>query len=438
MKLKHPNKLKEIKVKLDNVSPSLCLAKWLQTTIYLNRGTTHSCPHCTTHGISLKQLNENPSSLSNTPIKMFNREEMLKGNFPAECDFCWIIERMGKDYFSDRIYQSSASFAEERFDEIIASGNGETLIPSSVEVSFDSVCNLKCLYCSPWASTRWQDEIEKFGPYNLAGQICHTKANTISEEDNPYMEAFWKWWPDLVKKLETFRITGGEPLMSKHFWKVLDFLKQEPNSKMTFCVNSNFAVTNRLIKSFIHEVNSLTPNLKAIVLFASAEAFGKEQEYIRSGMDFALFQTNIEEYLAHTGPTATLFFSTTVNLFCYSSFEQFLEWIVELKIRYPNRVNAMFLFIKGPEYLDLRLLPEECKTLMKDGVDRVIARHGTGENAILNLAEVDQLNRLMYRVTSKIERTDFLYQQLRDFVRQSDERKGTNACELFPELAHLF
>lgn len=68
----------------------------------------------------------------------------------------------------------------------------------------------------------------------------------------------------------------------------------------------------------------------------------------------------------------------------------------------------------------------------------IIAKHGTGENAILNLAEVDQLNRLMYRVTSKIERTDFLYQQLRDFVRQSDERKGTNACELFPELAHLF
>lgn len=87
MKLKHPNKLKEIKVKLDNVSPSLCLAKWLQTTIYLNRGTTHSCPHCPTHGISTKQLNENPSSLSNTPIKMYNREEMLKGNFPAECDF---------------------------------------------------------------------------------------------------------------------------------------------------------------------------------------------------------------------------------------------------------------------------------------------------------------------------------------------------------------
>ena len=108
MKLKPPEKLKEIKAKLDTISPSFCLAKWLQTTIYLNRGTTHSCPHCPTHGISPRNLEKNPSSLTNTPIKMFNRDDMLNGKFPKECDYCWIVEDMGNGHFSDRMHKSSA------------------------------------------------------------------------------------------------------------------------------------------------------------------------------------------------------------------------------------------------------------------------------------------------------------------------------------------
>ena len=32
-----------------------------------------------------------------------------------------------------------------------------------------------------------------------------------SEEDNPYIEAWWKWWPEVSKTLNILRITGGEP-----------------------------------------------------------------------------------------------------------------------------------------------------------------------------------------------------------------------------------
>ena len=439
MKLKQPEKIKEMKAKLDTISPSFCLAKWLQTTIYLNRGTTHSCTLCPSHSISPRNLEKNPSSLSNTPIKMFNRDDMLNGKFPKECDYCWIVEDMGNGHFSDRMYKSSSSFAEERFDEIVASGTGETFVPSYVEVSFDSVCNLKCLYCTPWASTRWQDEIEKFGPYTLAGQLHHTKVQTLDEETNPFLKAFWKWWLELSKRIEVFRVTGGEPLMSRHVWRVFDLLKEEPHHKLTFGVNSNFAVTRRLVDSFIEEVNTLTPNLKSFVLFASAEAYGKHQEYIRSGMDFELFKSNLEAYLENTGPTATVFFSTTINILCYNSFEQFLEWLASLKLRFPGRVNAMFIFIRGPEYFDLRLLPDECKKSMGEGVDRMIAKYGPdGIFPAFFETEIDQLHRLMGRVNSEIDKKDFLYRQLKDFISQSDERKGTNARELFPELAHLF
>ena len=39
------NFLKESKEKINKVSPTFCAAKWLQSTILLYNGETHSCHH---------------------------------------------------------------------------------------------------------------------------------------------------------------------------------------------------------------------------------------------------------------------------------------------------------------------------------------------------------------------------------------------------------
>ena len=64
-------------------------------------------------------------------------------------------------------------------------------------------------------------------------------------DPNPYVDAFWKWWPDLYRDLHTFRITGGEPLMSKDTWRVLDYIIQEPepNKNLNLAINSSLFFT---------------------------------------------------------------------------------------------------------------------------------------------------------------------------------------------------
>ena len=40
-----------------------------------------------------------------------------------------------------------------------------------------------------------------------------------------HVEAFWKWFPDLYKTLEVFRIQVANPLMAKKdTFKVLDYI----------------------------------------------------------------------------------------------------------------------------------------------------------------------------------------------------------------------
>jgi uncharacterized Fe-S radical SAM superfamily protein PflX len=146
----HFNRLKLVRDhNLASVSPSFCLAKWTQSTIYLFNGHTHSCHHPGTHKIKVEDIGRKPSGLHNTPEKLERRQEMLDGKFPTECDYCWRIERLGTDHLSDRVYKSAATWSLPRMGEVVASGQGAEFRPSYVEVAFESTCNFKCVYCMP-------------------------------------------------------------------------------------------------------------------------------------------------------------------------------------------------------------------------------------------------------------------------------------------------
>ena len=61
----------------------------------------------------------------------------------------------------------------------------------------------------------------------------------LSQAENPYVTAFWKWWPEMYKSLEVFRMTGGEPLMDSNTFKVLDYVYENPNAWLEMSVTSN-------------------------------------------------------------------------------------------------------------------------------------------------------------------------------------------------------
>lgn len=218
------------KDKLDKVGCGFCLAKWTQVTMHLHNGTTHSCHHPVPHKVGLEEIQRNYSALHNSNQKKLARREMLENKRPIECNYCWNVEDNSTS-FSDRTFKSSEPWSEPYFDEISKSHWRDDYNPKYVEVNFTNTCNFKCAYCSPTYSSKWMEEINEFGGYDLSLEyngIEEMKRNKTvpykHSEENPYVEAFWKWWPDMYHSLDTFRITGGEPLLSKDTWKVLDYI----------------------------------------------------------------------------------------------------------------------------------------------------------------------------------------------------------------------
>ena len=194
-----------VKPKLDEISSTMCMAKWLWTSIHLTNGTTNSCFLPPIHKIQVDNIKQNPKGLHNTPEKKEQRAMMLKGEKPEGCSYCWNIEKMDRSFNSDRHYRSSEPWAQAGWDDVLAKGADGDIEPRFMEINFNHACNLACSYCSPHLSSKWAEDIEQHGPYptkvphNSIDYFKQIKQYPIpNREHNPYVEAFWEWWPELL------------------------------------------------------------------------------------------------------------------------------------------------------------------------------------------------------------------------------------------------
>ena len=189
-----------------DLGPALCLAKWKQVSLHLPTGLNNSCYHPPLHKITNDDL-LTTGGIHNTAHKKQQRVMMLHDEKPAECQYCWNMENLGK--LSDRHYRSGEPWAAVDLERIKNStGLEDDIVPSYVEVNFNHACNLKCSYCSPQFSSSWGEEMERYGafptskPHNAPEHFVGNRRPIPAREANPYVDAFWTWWPTLYPQLE--------------------------------------------------------------------------------------------------------------------------------------------------------------------------------------------------------------------------------------------
>jgi organic radical activating enzyme len=287
-----------------DLGPALCLAKWKQVSLHLTTGLNNSCYHPPLHTIDPEEIVTNPAALHNTRHKKAQRKIMLQQQRPTECSYCWNMEDLGK--LSDRHYRSGEPWAAVDFEKIKNSTGDEDVIPSYVEVNFNNACNLKCSYCSPQFSSSWHQEVERHGafptlvPHNAPEHFSGHRKPIPARDHNPYVEAFWSWWPSLYPELKHFRMTGGEPLMDRNTYRVFDYVLEHPKNDLHLAVTSNFSVEPELSSKYFGYVKRLCDtDIEHFMQYVSLDSgIGAQAEYIRHGLDFDRLQNNVETYLA--------------------------------------------------------------------------------------------------------------------------------------------
>ena len=264
-------------------SSTACKLKWAWSTIFLNNGKTKSCFHN-----PVATFNTKTFDFHNIPIKIADREQMLKGNWPSGCEYCSRTEQIGGK--SDR--QS-----HNQIPTLIPDDLNTTTNPKLLEVFFNNTCNLSCFYCSPVLSSTWVQEINKFGKieYNPALE------NTFEYDRTEYLETldrFFQWFEEHKHTLERLNILGGEPFLLKETDKLLDLLS---NSKTTLELNlvSNLMIDETKFKQYIDKLVNLVNNnnIGSVVIMASIDGWGSEVDFQRHGIDRKLWLQNFNQLL---------------------------------------------------------------------------------------------------------------------------------------------
>jgi len=432
---------------LNEVSPSFCLAKWFNVSIHIPAGQTHSCYHPRSHKIALEEVAIDVSALHNTKYKKEQRKKMLEGERPSECSFCWETEDNGNS-LSDRAYRSKDIYEEGIIEEAKQLGFEGNARPRYVEVNFNQACNFRCTYCSPHLSTAWQQDIERNGAYILSDRWHNDltwvkKLNIDNGPDNPYLKAFWQWLPDIYPTLHTFRMTGGEPLMDKNTFRMFEYVKDHPKSDLHLSITSNCCPPGDQWKKFMTGLKEITDRdaIEHFMLFCSLDSWGVQAEYIRDGLVFATLYNNISEYLRDS-KKHSLTFIITFNVLSYPKFYHYIENILMLRQMYNTDRQLIWWDVpqlSSPEWMDPRLAPEMVSELertlefMQDNKETWDTRFKGFKDF-----EIDKVRRLIDWIKGSTFNNEPALKNFYLYFSEHDKRRGTDFCQIFPELNKLW
>jgi organic radical activating enzyme len=428
----------------------LCLAKWKQVSLHLPTGLNNSCYHPPLHEIPAELLADNPGALHNTPYKKEQRKIMLQHERPQECSYCWAMEDNGK--LSDRHYRSGEPWAAKDFVSIVNSTGDEDVLPSYVEVNFNHACNLQCSYCSPQFSSSWQQEIDRHGayptstPHNAPEHFTGSRKPIPHSQPNPYVDAFWSWWPNLYTELKHFRMTGGEPMLDKNTYRVFDYVLANPKPDLHLNVTSNFSVDEKSWQKYKGYVKELCDGEKIehFMQFVSLDSFTHQAEYIRHGLDFDLLWERVNQFLTEIPGRNSITFIVTMNNLSVPGLGKLFSAILGLRKIYSRTYQRIWFdtpVLRQPTWQSLQLLPESYVGELEIIWAFMLKNIETESTRFQGFKdyEIARLDRdiAWMRDGQKLSK-EYLNRNKADFYRffsEHDRRRGTDFLKTFPEMS---
>jgi hypothetical protein len=290
-------------------------------------------------------------------------------------------------------------------------------------------------------------------------------------------------------------MTGGEPLMDKNTFKVLDYVNVHPNNSLELSITSNMCPPEqKLFDKFLEKLTSIetvriwedkeklnpdsgnywyvAPACKHFSLFVSVDSVGEQAEYIRTGLDFDQMLSNVYQVMDNTHGTEISFINT-FNLLSIPKLKEFLQMILDLRIKYGYENQAEYIeippdnngfthppfvrkkrqriwfdipYLREPAWMsaqnaafypDLLQILDECVRFMEDNVeDEYYGRTYHG----FKKYEIAKLKRdIAWIKNGAKDLTDEEFEKRQHhfyvYFNQIDKRRKTNFVATFPELS---
>lgn len=397
-----------------------CVYKWTWNTFRLHTGTSSSCHRVKAVPVSL----ENFDQFHNTPEVINDRKLMLEGQWPGRgCEYCQSVEQQGGQ--SDRLYQNQIPGLTPIDFSL---DYNAPVTPKISEIYLTNTCDLACVYCQPCFSSRNNAELKKFGPYPIGIRPIEQ----ISTRDQ-YFDAYMSWLDRNYQHLARLSILGGEPLLQKELWKILEFVASRTNHNIEIAINSNLNADPSTVQKFVEIGKELlvSKKIKRLDMCCSLDCWGPQVEFIRHGLDLDRWRKNFEYLIQHKWLSVSV--HHVVTALSISTANDMQLAISEYKKQNPKIVQAYHMVDSG--YEEIYHPDMFGSDFFKQDLQHLL-------NTFPVLTEWDQQARLRLDGICKLLSTSTVdplrLTKLHATLDMTDQRRGTNWKALFPDLDQYF
>lgn len=326
-----------------------CNNKFKFLKVDLEKAMTYNCHAAKPHKIDFEWLQLNPGQIFNNPTSVHERILMLDNKRNTSCEQnCWPAEDNGQ--FSVRMLDHG--FIRTHFDPITQ--------PEILDITLDTDCNLKCVYCCKEYSSSWRIELEKYGDFDFQKddenfdryslkpkdrliQILSQKQKQNSNHAKILLEEIGL----MVPNLNLVIITGGEPFLSSQLTNILELLKTVPKVKIFTGLGISLNKLDKVLK--------IISNYTNVFLAVSAEAIDETYNFLRYNSSFTEFEKKLN--LIIESKIEFEFHSTLTNIGVISFFEFYRRY---------QKFNFTIDFVHTPKFLSVNVLDYNTKEQVLD------------------------------------------------------------------------
>jgi organic radical activating enzyme len=342
------------------------------------------------------------------------RKEMIAGEktefLKKICNGCW--EREKKYGHSPRLDEVISQTLVDNFNNNGSlNENSKRFLKISLNI-FGNQCNLQCYECLPSNSSSRIAVMKKLNPQWLSPNGFPSFEDIDYDLKKINQDQFNNTIKDLVKnvdKIKTISIVGGEPMMMKSHFILLDELIECGHSKeisLNYCSNMTRMKLSNMKKYF--------DNFKFTFLQWSVDSLGERNTWLRYPTKWEETVSNVFEVKNYLLDNSLGIIESTITptILSITSFKDTYDWLYSNKL--ISNKNKHVNVVKRPEFLRPHHLPQKIKEEISED--------------ILKISK--------YRYNQLMETGDEqMFKKAIEYCDALDKQRGTNWRTTFPEIA---
>lgn len=331
------------------------------------------------------------------------RQKMLEGRAVDGCVRCYQEQEAGKKSLRQRYNESLDLPIEELVDL-------ENPSLRWIELAISNDCNLACRMCDSRYSTRWFDEELKY-----LGQTKSKNKKTSTDVEQIY---------PFISSLVHLKFTGGEPLMTKQHWNLVQKMVAERDcSSILLNYSTNCTIFPK------PEWVELWKKFRSVEFALSFDSSAIEQtEYIRWPAKMERVEAVTKEFLAlaHNSQFYVILRSTISILNVWSLVDTIVWWLEHHP--HPERAALNPTHLTHPQILSVTVLPSKYK--------QMVSQHLFEQTKGAHPKVKKHVDYIVNYMNSKND--SHLLPQLRKYILDTDEYRGQNFYSYYPYFNGIF